>query len=81
MAELADMVEVLDDHSSRGQAVKIPEEEAWWRFSNVVGACLGTIRKDKLHGVVSARVLFDEAHEITVNTRTLIKDQERAPTA
>ena len=81
MAELADMVEVLDDHSLRGQAVKIPEEEAWWRFSNVVVACLGTIRKDKLHGVVSSPVLFDGTHEITVNSRTRIRDQERAPIA
>ena len=37
MAELADKVEVLDDPSSQSQAVKLPEEEAWWRFSNVVG--------------------------------------------
>ena len=81
MAELAFKVEVLDDHSLRGQAVKIPEEEARWRFSNLIGASLGVIRKDKFLGVVSVRVLFDEAHEITVNTRTRIRDQERAPTA
>ena len=81
MAELAFKVEVLDDHSLRGQAVKIPEEEARWRFSNLVGASLGVIRKVQFLGVVSVRVLSDGAHEITVNTRTGIRDQERAPTA
>ena len=35
----------------------------------------------RCRGAVSARVLFDGTHGITVNTRTRIRDQERGPIA
>ena len=44
-------------------------------------ASLGANRKDKPNGEVSARVLFDGTHGLSVNRRTRIRDQERAPTA
>ena len=48
---------------------------------DLVVASLGAQRKDKPGGVVSARVLFDGTHGITVNTRTRFRDQERGPVA
>ena len=44
-------------------------------------ASLGAQRKEKPGGPVSARVLFDGTHGLCVNTRTRLRDQERAPIA
>ena len=44
-------------------------------------ASLGAQRKEKLGGVVTARVLFDGTHGIAVNHRTRVRDQERSPIA
>ena len=44
-------------------------------------ASLGAQRKEKPGGKVSARVLFDGTHGLCVNTRTRVRDQERAPIA
>ena len=71
---------VMDDQSSRGQVLKLREEEARARFPNLVVASLGAL-KDKPDGTVTARVLFDGTHGIQVNRRTRIRDQERTPIA
>ena len=75
------MLAVLDDQSTRGQALKLTEEEARARFPNLVVASLGANRKDKPDGTVSARVLFDGTNGVEVNKKTRIRDQERAPVA
>ena len=61
--------------------LKLSETEARARFPNLVVASLGANRKDKPNGTVTARVLFDGTHGISVNKRTRIRDQERAPIA
>ena len=53
--------------------------EARKQFTTLVVASLGAIRKDKPDGQYTARVLFDGTHGLEVNTRTRIRDQERAP--
>ena len=72
---------VLEDQAARGQVIKMTEHEAHQRYPDLVVASLGAQRKDKPGGAVSARVLFDGTHGITVNTRTRIRDQERGPIA
>ena len=72
---------VLEDQATRGQVIKMTEHEARRRYPDLVVASLGAQRKDKPGGAVSARVLFDGTHGITVNTRTRIRDQERGPIA
>ena len=57
------------------------EKEAKDRFPDLVIASLGAQRKEKPGGKVSARVLFDGTHGLCVNTRTRLRDQERAPIA
>ena len=77
MNELAE--EVVDDQACREQLIKLSEADAKIRFLNLVVASLGANRKDKPGSVVTARVLFDGTHGLEVNTRTIIRDQERAP--
>ena len=80
--ELSDkVVDVLEDQARRGQVLKLTEPEARARFPYFVVASLGANRKDKPNGTVTARVLFDGTHGISVNKRTRIRDQERAPIA
>ena len=57
------------------------ENEAKDRYPDLVIASLGAQRKVKQGGKVSARVLFDGTHGLCVNTRTRLRDQERAPIA
>ena len=57
------------------------QDDARQRYPDLVVASLGAQRKDKPGGTVSARVLFDGTHGITVNTRIRIRDQERGPNA
>ena len=77
-----EVLAVLDDQSTRGQVLKLTEEEeASARFPNLVVASLGATRKDKPDGTVSARVLFDGTNGVEVNKRTRVRDQERAPIA
>ena len=54
-----------------------------WRAStqDLTIASLGANRKEKPGGEVSARVLFDGTNGIAVNSRTRIRDQERAAIA
>ena len=69
--ELSDkVIEVLDDQSKRGQILKLSEAEAKRQYPNLVVASLGANRKDKPSGEVTARVLFDGTHGLSVNTRT-----------
>ena len=72
---------MLDGQSSRGQLTKLSDVEFRARYPDLVVASLGAIRKDKPIGVVTARVLFEGTRGIPVNTRTRIRDHERAPVA
>ena len=82
LQELSDkVVDVLEDQARRGQVLKFTETEARARSPNLVVASLGANRKDKPNGTVTARVLFDGTHVTSVNKRTRIRDQERAPIA
>ena len=69
----------MEDQTRRLQLIKLTEAEAKTRFPNLVVASLGANRKDKPGGALTARVLFDGTHGLKVNTRTRIRDQERAP--
>ena len=75
------MVDVLEDQTRRGQIIKLTEADARSRYPNLVIASHGANRKDKPSGEVSARVLFDGTHGLSVNTRTRIRDQERSKIA
>ena len=75
------VLEVMHDQASRGQILVLPEAEARRRYPDLVVASLGAIRKDKPNGEVTARVLFDGTHGLSVNRRTRIRDQERSPIA
>ena len=80
--ELSDkVIDVLEDQSKRGQILKLSEAEAKRQYPNLVVASLGANKKDKPSGEVTARVLFDGTHGLSVNTRTRIRDQERSPVA
>ena len=59
----------------------LTENEAKDRFPDLVIASLGAQSKEKPGGKVSARVFFDGTHGLCVNTRTRLRDQERAPIA
>ena len=72
---------VLDDQSSRGQALKMSESEARFRHPHLVVASLWAMRKEKRGGVIIARVLFDGSNGIPVNRRFRTRDQERSPVA
>ena len=48
--------------------------EARRRFPQLVVACLGANRQDKPHGELTARVLFDGTHGISVDTDTRPKE-------
>ena len=75
------MLEVMYDQAARGQIIVMTEPEAELRFPGLVIASLGAQRKEKPGGEVSARVLFDGTHGLSVNTRTRLRDQERATAA
>ena len=75
------VLEVMHDQASRRQMLVLPEAEARRRYPDLVVASLGAIRKDKPNGEVTARVLFDGTHGLSVNRRTRIRYQERSPIA
>ena len=75
------VLEVMYDQAARGQIIVMTEPEAKVRFPDLVIASLGAQRKEKPGGKVSARVLFDGTHGLCVNTKTRLRDQERAPIA
>ena len=51
------------------------------RYPDLVIASLGAQRKQKPGGKITARVLFDGTHGLCVNSKTRLRDQERAPIA
>ena len=57
------------------------ESEARSRYPDLVVASLGAQRKQKPGGKVTARVLFDGTHGLCVNSKTRLRDQERASIA
>ena len=71
----------VEDQTSRGQLIKLSEDEAKARYPNLVIASLGANREDKPNGEISARVFFDGTNGLQVNTRTRLRDQERSPIA
>ena len=73
--------EVMDGQAARGLVIKLAESEAHRRFPQLVIALLGALRKDKPYGAVTARVLFDGTYGISVNRRTQVRHQTRAPIA
>ena len=82
LAELSEQVTaVLEDQAERGQVLKLSEHEARKKYPHLVIASLGANTKDKPNGVVTSRVPFNGSHGISVNRRTRIGDQERAPIA
>ena len=73
------VLDVMHDQASRGQIIVMTESEARSKYPNLVVASLGAQRKQKPGGKVTARVLFDGTHGLCVNTKTRLRDQERAP--
>ena len=71
----------MHDQASRGQIIVMTESEARTKYPNLVVASLGAQRKQKPGGKVTARVLFDGTHGLSVNTKTRLRDQERGPIA
>ena len=71
----------MHDQASRGQIIVMTESEARSRYPDLVVASLGAQRKQKPGGKVTARVLFDGTHGLCVNSKTKLRDQERAPIA
>ena len=82
VSELSEKVEeVLEDQVRRGQFLKHTEEQAKRLYSRLIVASLGTNRKEKSDGTITARVLHDGSDGIPVNRRTRVRDQERCPMA
>ena len=77
----AEVTEVLEDHASRGQVLKLTECEAKSRYPGLVVASLGGNKKEKPGGVITARVLHDGKNGISLNRRIRLRDQERCPSA
>ena len=75
------VLDVMHDQASRGQIIVMTEPEARSRYPDLVVASLGAQRKQKPGGKVTARVLFDGTHGLCVNSKTRLRDQERAPIA
>ena len=75
------VLEVMHDQASRGQLLVYSEAEARRIYPDLVIASLGAQRKEKPGGKITARVLFGGTHGLCVNTRTRLRDQERAPIA
>ena len=75
------VLEVMHDQASRGQIIVMSEKEARTRYPDLVIASLGAQRKQKPGGKVTTRVLFDGTHGLCVNSKTRLRDQERAPIA
>ena len=75
------VLDVMHDQASRSQIIVMTESEARSRYPDLVVASLGAQRKQKPGGKVTARVLFDGTHGLCVNSKTRLRDQERAPIA
>ena len=75
------VLDVVHYQATRSQVLVLSEMEAKLRYPDLVIASLGAQRKEKPGGKITARVLFDGTHGLSVNSRTRIRDQERAPNA
>ena len=75
------VLDVMHDQATRGEVLVLSETEARLRYPDLVIASLGAQRKEKPGARLRARVLFDGTHGLSVNSRTRIRDQERAPIA
>ena len=75
------VLEVMHDQALRGELLVYSETEARRMYSDLVIASLGAQRNENPGGKITARVLFDGTHGSCVNTRTRLRDQERAPIA
>ena len=75
------VLEVVHDQASRGQLLVFTESEARKRYPDLLIASSGAQRKEKPRGNITARVLFDGTHDLSVNSRTRLRDEERAPIA
>ena len=75
------VLDVMHDQASRGQIIVMTESGARSRYLDLVIASLGAQRKQKPGGKIAARVLFDGTHGLCVNSKTRLRDQERAPIA
>ena len=72
------VLEVLHDQASKGQVLVCTEEKAKGALPVLTIASHAAQKKVKPNGVVSARVLFDGSNGTEVNSRTRVRDQERA---
>ena len=71
----------LEGQANRGQDIRLSETEFESQFPDLVVASPGAQRKEKAGGIVTARVLFDGTHGISVNSRIRVRDQEPSPIA
>ena len=72
------VLDVMHDQATRGQVLVLSELEAKKRLPDLEIASIGAQRKEKPGGIVTARVLFDGTHGLCDNSRTRVRDQERA---
>ena len=63
----------------RVQLIRLLEAEAKAKYPRIVIASLGSCRKDRRNGEVTARALHDGTNGLAVNTKTRLRDQERSP--
>ena len=76
------VLEVLTDQAKKGNLPVLSEADAAKNVSESgVSLTRGSEEGQARGGIVSARVLFDGANGISVNSRTRIRHQERAPVA
>ena len=67
------VLEVMHDQAARGQIIVMTESEARSRYPDLVIGSLGTQRKQKPGGKITARVLFDGTHGLCVNSKTRLQ--------
>jgi len=73
----------LDDLVARGLAEVMEEAEARRRFGNdfVVASLGALVKRTELDGSKVVRILFDGTHEVPLNDRIQVRDQEIPPNA
>ena len=72
---------IKSSKSSRCQLLVLTESEARKKCLDLFVASLGAQREEKPGCKITARFLFDGTHGLCVNSRTRLRDQERAPIA
>ncbi len=72
----------LEDHASRGMALKLPASEAASVFPNLSVNSLNAVEKLGSSGeVVSVRLVMDGTHGVSINQRIRTRDQDQCPIA